>query len=57
MVYMIVFNFRPQINLMQFLEELKVGEISFFTTFDTLSTSSFDTKCVHYTMETPNSSW
>jgi hypothetical protein len=56
MVYIIVLIFEVQINLMQFLEEFKVSEILLFTSFDTICTSSFDTKCVHYTMETPSSS-
>jgi len=57
MVYIIVLIFKTQINLMQFLEEFKVSEILFFTTFDTICTFSFNTKCVYCTMETPSSSW
>jgi hypothetical protein len=51
------FNFKAQINLMQFLKEFKVSEILLFTTFDTICTSSFFTKCIHCTMKTPSSSW
>jgi hypothetical protein len=57
MVYIIFIIFKAQINLMQFLEEFKVSEILFFTSFDTICTSSFDSKYVHCTMETPSSSW
>jgi hypothetical protein len=32
--------------------EFEVGEILCVTTFNTISTFSFDTKCVHRTMET-----
>jgi len=32
--------------------EFKVSEILCVTTFNTISISSFDTKCVHRTMET-----
>ncbi len=45
--------FKAQINLMEFQEKFKENEILFFTTFDTICTFSFDTKCVHCTMETP----
>jgi hypothetical protein len=48
MFYIIVFIFKAQINLMQFLEELKVSEILLFTTFDIICTSSFDTMCTMY---------
>jgi len=37
---------------MGFLVEFKVNEILHVTTFDNICTSSFDTKCVHHTMET-----
>jgi hypothetical protein len=38
---------------MQFLQEFKMNEILCVITFDTICTSSFDTKFVHYTMKTP----
>ncbi len=37
---------------MGFLVEFKVNEILRVTTFDTICTSSFNTKCVQHTMET-----
>ncbi len=37
---------------MGFLVEFKVNEILCVTTFDTICTSSFNTKCVRQTMET-----
>jgi len=46
----------PALQLpMGFLVELKVSEILRVTTFDTICTSSFDTKHVHHTMETTQS--
>jgi hypothetical protein len=51
--YIIDFIFKTQINLMRLLEELKVSEISYVTTFDTTCTPSFNTKFVHRTMKTP----
>jgi len=50
--YITYFIFKTQINLMQFLEEFKVSEISYVITFDTTYTPSFNTKCVHRTMKT-----
>jgi hypothetical protein len=35
--------FKTQINLMQFLKEFKVSEITSVATFDTICTSTFDT--------------
>jgi hypothetical protein len=40
---------------MGFLVEFKVSEILHVTTFDTICTFKFDTKCVHHTMETTQS--
>jgi hypothetical protein len=40
---------------MGFLIEFKVNEIVRVTTFDIICTSTFDTNCVHYTMETTQS--
>jgi hypothetical protein len=51
--YIIDFILKTQINLMWFLKEFKVSEISYVTTFDTTCTPSFNTKCVYHTMKTP----
>jgi hypothetical protein len=53
MVYIIGLIFKAQINWMWFLEEFKVSEILHVMTFDIICSFNFDTKCVHYTMETP----
>ncbi len=46
----------PTLQLpMGFLVEFNVNEILRVITFDTICTSSFDTKCVHHTMETTQS--
>jgi hypothetical protein len=42
--------FKTQINLMQFLKEFKVSEIISVVTFDIISTSTFETKCLHHTI-------
>jgi hypothetical protein len=52
MVYIIGLILKSQINWMQFLEEFKASEILCVTTFGTICTFNFDTKCVHSTMET-----
>jgi hypothetical protein len=44
--------FKAQTNLILFIEEFKVSEILCVATFDTICTFSFDTKCLHCTMET-----
>ncbi len=43
---------KAQINLMRFLEEFKVIEMLCAATFNAICTFSFDTKCLHRTMET-----
>ncbi len=53
MVYIISLVFKAQINLMRSLKEFKVSKISCVITYDIICTSSFDTKCVHHTIETP----
>jgi len=53
MVYIIGFVFKAQINLMWFLKEFKVSKILCVIISNTICISSFDTKCVHHTMETP----
>jgi hypothetical protein len=53
MVYITCLTFKAQINQIWFLEEFKMNEILCVATFDTIYTSNFDTKCVHYNMETP----
>jgi hypothetical protein len=54
MVYIIGLIFKAQINLMWILEEFKVSEILCVAIFNTICTSSFDTNCLHRTMETPS---
>jgi hypothetical protein len=39
---------------MRFLEKFKMSEILCVTTFNIISIFNFDTKCVHYIMETPH---
>jgi hypothetical protein len=39
---------------MRFLEKFKMSEILWVTTFDIICIFCFDTKCVHYSMETPH---
>jgi hypothetical protein len=53
MVYIIGLIFKAQINLIRFLKEFKMSEILHVPTFDIICTSSFDTKCLHHTVETP----
>jgi hypothetical protein len=52
MVYTIDFIFKAQFNFMWFIKKIKMSEILHVTTFDTICTSNFDTKCLHHTMET-----
>jgi hypothetical protein len=54
MIYTSCFVLKAQINYIRFLKELKVNSFLFLhvMTFGILCISNFDTKCVHYTMET-----
>jgi hypothetical protein len=54
MVYITCFVVKAQINYIWSLEEFKMGEILWVSTFDIMCTSNFNTKCIHCTMEIPN---
>jgi hypothetical protein len=54
MFYITCLIFKTQINHIRFLEEFKMNEILCVTTFNIICIPNFDTKCVHYTMETQN---
>jgi hypothetical protein len=48
-----LFCFKGPNQLYVILKKIKVSEFLLIMTFNILCTSSFDTKCVHRTMETP----